>query len=187
LLNVPYDCGIFLSRHLELGTKVLQNSNAAYLSSSSSNEIPSPLNVGIENSRRFRALPVYASLSSYGRDGYRDILQRQISLARSIAEFIQSTPDFDLLPQYPPSFAKVKEQGISRIYIVVLFRATDASVNKTLVQRVNATRRIYVSGTQWDGQPAARVAVSNWQVDIARDLPLIKEVLLSVVSSPSHS
>ncbi|SMY28732.1 unnamed protein product [Zymoseptoria tritici ST99CH_1A5] len=182
LLNVPYDCGIFLSRHLELATRVFRNSNAAYLSTSSMGEIASPLNIGIENSRRFRALPVYASLAAYGRDGYREILERQIGLARSIAEFIQSTPGLELLPRYPPSFAKVKEQGISRIYIVVLFKATDDNVNERLVQRVNATRRIYISGTQWDGNPAARFAVSNWQVDVARDLALIKEVLLGVLS-----
>ncbi|CZT15326.1 related to L-2,4-diaminobutyrate decarboxylase [Ramularia collo-cygni] len=182
LLNVPYDCGVFFSRHLDIGTRVFQNPNAAYLSSSSESSIPSPLNIGIENSRRFRALPVYATLASYGREGHVELLERQISLARCIAEFIANTPSFQLLPQSPPSFAKVKEQGIARIYNIVLFRATDPEINKELVQRVNATRKIFISGTQWDGQPAARFAISNWQVDVDRDMALIKEVLLSVVS-----
>jgi glutamate/tyrosine decarboxylase-like PLP-dependent enzyme len=189
LLNVPYDCGIFLSRHLDIATTVFQNSNAAYLSSSasSSDSIPSPLNIGIENSRRFRALPVYASLSSLGREGYTELLERQIRLARLIAEFIQSRPEFELLPRYPPSFGKVKEQGISRVYIIVLFRAVDDGVNEQLVKKVNATRRIYISGTQWEGAPAARFAVSNWQVDVERDLGLVKEVLLGVVASTAGS
>lgn len=182
LLNVPYDCGFFFSRHLDIGTKVFQNSNAAYLSASSESSIPSPLNIGIENSRRFRALPVYATLMSYGREGHVELLRRQIRLARGIAEFIANTPIFQLLPQSPPSFAKVKEQGIARIYSIVLFRVTDDALNKELVHRVNATRKIYISGTQWDGAPAARFAISNWQVDVERDLALIKEVLLSVVS-----
>ena len=32
--------------------------------------VPSPLYVGIENSRRFRALPLFASLMSLGKEGY---------------------------------------------------------------------------------------------------------------------
>jgi hypothetical protein len=32
--------------------------------------IPSPLNCGIENSRRFRALPLYAGLLEQGKTGY---------------------------------------------------------------------------------------------------------------------
>ncbi|KAK4497000.1 hypothetical protein PRZ48_011449 [Zasmidium cellare] len=181
LLNVPYDCGIFLSRHLTLATQVFQNAGAAYLNTSAA-DIPSPLNIGIENSRRFRALPVYATLTAHGREGYQDILHRQIDLSRAIANFISQTPGYELLPRLPPSFDKPKEQGLSRIYMVVLFRATDDSLNRELVKRINATRKIFVSGTQWDGQPAARFAVSNWQVDVERDLELIKSVLTEVLS-----
>lgn len=32
--------------------------------------LPSPLNCGIENSRRFRALPLYAGLMEQGKTGY---------------------------------------------------------------------------------------------------------------------
>ena len=32
--------------------------------------VPSPLYLGIENSRRFRALPLFASLLSLGKEGY---------------------------------------------------------------------------------------------------------------------
>ena len=73
LLNVPYDCGFFFCRHKDLLQQVLHNPNAAYLNFNASGaaRIVSPLNVGIENSRRFRGLPVYASLMAYGRRGYR--------------------------------------------------------------------------------------------------------------------
>jgi hypothetical protein len=63
----------------------------------------------------------------------------------------------------------------------VLFRAADDEVNEQMVARINATRRIYVSGTQWDGRPAARFAISNWQIDVERDLKLIKTVLWDVL------
>ena len=178
LLNVPYDCGIFLSRHLAIGTAVFLNTNAAYLTpagAASDGEeriIPSPLNIGIENSRRFRALPVYATLGAYGRDGYRDMLERQIRLSRRIAAFISASQDYVLLPE---------GNREEYIYIIVLFRARDDKINAELVQRINATRKIYVSGTQWSGSPAARFAVANWMVDVDADLKVIKEVLQAAV------
>jgi glutamate/tyrosine decarboxylase-like PLP-dependent enzyme len=121
-------------------------------------------------------------LAAYGRQGYRDILIRQIELARAIARFVLSEPRLQLLPEkrcaehYDP---------INEIYIVVLFRAKQEAVNTHLVQQINATREIYVSGTLWDNQPAARFAVANWQVDVERDIALIKKVLLAVLQSSS--
>jgi glutamate/tyrosine decarboxylase-like PLP-dependent enzyme len=141
--------------------------------------ILSPLNIGLENSRRLRALPVYASLTAYGRDGYRQMLERQVNLSRGIAEFLLDADDFVLLPKFERSRAEI----LSNIFIIVLFKAKDEGLNKELVQRIKATRRIYVSGTAWNGLPACRFAVSNWMADIEKDLPVIKEVLTEVVSS----
>ncbi|KAH3971039.1 hypothetical protein HBH70_239920 [Parastagonospora nodorum] len=177
LLNVPYDCGFFLSRHRHIAERVFQNPNAAYLATSNGpDSIMSPLNVGLENSRRFRALPVYASLIAYGKSGYRDMLERQIDLSRGIAKFILESETYELLPESDKSM----EERLSTIYIIVLFRAKDGDLNKNLVDKIKATKKIYVSGTAWDGKPACRFAVSNWQTDVTRDLPIIEEVLQSV-------
>lgn len=179
LLNVPYDCGFFLSRHRNIAERVFQNPNAAYLATTNGpNGIVSPLNIGLENSRRFRALPVYASLLAYGKMGYRDMLARQIELSRAIAKFIAESDDYVLLPG---STAAIEEK-LEHIYIIVLFRAKDSELNKRLVDDIKATKKIYVSGTAWDNQPACRFAVSNWQTDVLRDLPIIVEVLHAIVA-----
>lgn len=181
LLNVPYDCGFILSKNLALAQQVFQNPNAAYLNAGSGSEvsIPSPLNIGIENSRRFRALPVYASLVAHGKAGYLDILTQQIELSRAIAAFIDSHPSYELLP-LPSQASASLEERLSRIYVIVIFRAKEAGLNSELVKRINGSRRLYVSGTQWEDKAAARFAVANWQVDVARDLEVIKEVLQEV-------
>ncbi|KAF1923637.1 pyridoxal-dependent decarboxylase [Didymella exigua CBS 183.55] len=177
LLNVPYDCGFFLSRHRSLAERVFSNPNAAYLAAGSGRDgVMSPLNVGLENSRRFRALPVYASLVAYGKAGYRDMLERQIALSRSIAQWIMESEDYELLPHTEADTNKI----IGRIYIIVLFRAVDENLNEQLIAKIKASRRIYVSGTSWAGRPACRFAVSNWMVDVDRDLGLIKQVLMDV-------
>ncbi|KAJ7653301.1 pyridoxal phosphate-dependent transferase [Mycena polygramma] len=157
LLNVPYDCGFFFTRHLALQQAVFQN--AATLVPDTG-LIPSAHNLGIENSRRLRALPVYASLLAYGRVWHRDLLERQIELARSIAAFILASDSYELLP---------KNTELMDVFMIVLFRARSPTLNAELVSKLNASKVIYVSGTRWDDAPATRIAVSTWRVDVERD------------------
>lgn len=179
LLNVPYDCGFFLSRHPDIARRVFTNPNAAYLGAGGgSSTILSPLNIGLENSRRLRALPVYASLTAYGRDGYREMLERQIQLARGIANFILEHDHYELLPRTP---GLEHQQVLSNIYIIVLFRAKNPIFNSKLVDMIKNTRKIYVSGTAWENEPACRFAVSNWMADVGKDLPVIEKVLTDAV------
>jgi hypothetical protein len=102
-------------------------------------------------------------------------------LARAIASFILSEPRLQLLPR--GGLNREDRDPIEHVYIVALFRAQDDALNANLVRNINATRKIYVSGTSWDGKPAARFAISNWQVDIERDMGLIKKVLLDVLQN----
>ncbi|THZ87313.1 PLP-dependent transferase [Aureobasidium pullulans] len=177
LFNVPYDCGILLSRHLDVGTAVFQNPGAPYLNAAAGS-VPSPLNIGIENSRRFRALPVYANLVAYGRSGFVNMLENQIALARGIASYIQSSSVYKLLPEAESGSV----DPLSRVFIIVLFKAINSELNDTLVKKINATRKIYVSGTKHAGQPACRFAISNWQASVEKDLAVIIDVLETVSS-----
>lgn len=175
-LNVPYDCGFFLCRHpsSSVAEDVFRNPNAAYLNSGRTDgpTIPSPLNIGIENSRRFRALPVYASLVSYGRNGFRDLLQRQIRLARMIAGWLFDHPAYTSLP-----VSQTKAELLDKTYMIVLFRANDETLNQKLTKKINETSKIFVSGTTWEGKPACRIAISNWRVDEQRDFAIVTSVL----------
>lgn len=179
LLNVPYDCGFFFCRYENLAQQVFQNLNAAYLNTGSTEPkiTQSPLNIGIENSRRFRGLPVYATLMAYGRRGYTEMLQKQITLARRIASYLFDHELFDLLPGSLRCWLEIEKD----IFIIVLFRAKDDAFNNSLVSRINSTSRIYVSGTMWLDHPATRIAVANWQADPERDIKIVQSVIEDVV------
>jgi glutamate/tyrosine decarboxylase-like PLP-dependent enzyme len=177
LLNVPYDCGFFFSRHPDVASQVFQNANAAYLTAGNSDgpSIPSPLNIGLENSRRFRALPVYASLLSYGKSGYEEMLHRQIHLARRINGWIFDHTGYTALPK-----TSSKTDLLDQTFMSVLFRANDEALNRNLAQKINESSRMFVSGSSWDGAPACRIAISNWRVDVERDFALVSDVLAKV-------
>lgn len=111
-------------------------------------------------------------LLAYGRDELAEVLARQVRLARRVSKFLHGSEGYDLLPKTPepnPAFEDT--------HIIVIFRARDENINAELVKRINATRKMYVSGTKWDGKPACRIAVSTWRVDVERDSKLIKDVL----------
>jgi glutamate/tyrosine decarboxylase-like PLP-dependent enzyme len=176
LLNVPYDCGFFFSRWLNLQQTVFENPNATYLSTSAL-PIPSPLNLGLENSRRFRALPVYASLVAYGRIWHRDLLERQIALARRVGSYIRKSAIYELLPN----------DDLEQIYMVVLFRARSETLNAQLVSLLNAPKEIRVSGLPWKGQLAARIAVGTWRVEVDRDFRMVVKALEGAAAAASLS
>ncbi|KAF5659489.1 L-2,4-diaminobutyrate decarboxylase [Fusarium heterosporum] len=172
LLNVPYDCGMFFTRSPAILQSVFTNPNAAYLSSGGASTIPSPLNIGLENSRRFRALPAYAVLLSEGRPGMAGLLGNMIALSRQLASFLRDSEHYDLLPD--------DGAGLDEVFMIVLFRAKDPKLNGQLVQKINDTRQMYVSGTSWKGEKAVRVAISNWMVDIAQDFKVVTSILTHV-------
>ncbi|CAJ2502346.1 Uu.00g097400.m01.CDS01 [Anthostomella pinea] len=179
LLNVPYDNGIFFTRKSSTMTSVFQNPNAAYLSAGGSSEIQSPLNIGLENSRRFRALPVYAVLMSEGISGLSEIMARMVHLARGIAQAIRESDDYVLLPN--------ADADLEDTHVIVIFRAKDDSLNEALVKTINESAEWYVSGTKWKGQTACRVAVASWRVDVERDLELVKRSLATMAEEHKKS
>ncbi|EJU04358.1 PLP-dependent transferase [Dacryopinax primogenitus] len=188
-LNVPYDSAAFFTRHVNVLPSVFGPSPStggpAYLAAGSAGatypaldavlSIPSPLNVNIENSRRFRALPVFAALLSLGREGYAELIQRNVGFARVLGKYISTHGSYELL-----------NPGNQVALNIVLFRAKNLDSGE-LLRRINASGKIYASPTSWAGQGAVRIAVSNWMTkmeaigDGKSDLDTAIEVLDAAV------
>ncbi|RYP18116.1 hypothetical protein DL765_004128 [Monosporascus sp. GIB2] len=179
LLNVPYDSGVFFTRKASTLTSICKNSNAAYLLGGASCEIQNPSNVGLENSRRFRALPVYAVLVSEGREGLVAMVARMVRLARAIARVVRDSEHYDLLAG---GYHGEEEIDLEDIGVVVLFRAKDNNLNEVLVDRIQRTGEWYVSGTKWKGQPACRIAVASWRADAEEDARLVERGLAAIAA-----
>lgn len=176
LLNVPYDCGFFFCRHLDIPSQVFANTNAAYLSNGPSGDsIPSSLNLRLENSARFRGLPVYATLLAYGRGGYAEMIARMTDVAREVAQFIKDDcPHLELLPN------GVYDDNLKSMFMIVLFRAKDEALNEVLVKRIKQSGKVYASGTKWAGRSAVRFAIAKWDIDVDRDVRVAKSLLNSL-------
>ncbi|KAI9282979.1 pyridoxal phosphate-dependent transferase [Umbelopsis sp. AD052] len=172
-LNVPYDCGLFYTKHIDMCSEVFGGAKSAYLDTGKTS-IPQPLSVGIENSRRFRALPLYMSLLTYGAKGYQEVFESNCNFAVSLGEWIDQHPDLELL---------------APVYLhTVLFRVTAKSWshpegNDQFIEAIKGTEKVYVTKTVWDGQPAIRAAMSNWRTELDRDLPIVQQGLEEALQS----
>src|SRR5207342_2300826 len=81
-LNVPYDCGIVITRH-PASHRAAMGAHAAYLIESDGP--PDPVELVPEFSRRARGLTVYAALRSLGRQGLTDLVDRCCASAQRFA------------------------------------------------------------------------------------------------------
>ncbi|NQZ33127.1 MAG: aspartate aminotransferase family protein [Oceanospirillaceae bacterium] len=151
-LNVPYDCGIFYTRHLEYLQQVCSVA-APYLDIGSA--APSFMDRGIENSRRFRALPVWMTLQAYGIEGYREMIAANCQHALQLAQWIEASDHYELLTPCNLN--------------VVVFRpknSSDAEVKLCLTQ-INASGETFMTPGFWGGNSAIRAAISNWKTTAA--------------------
>lgn len=165
-LNVPYDAAMQFTRHKKLQLKVFQNS-AAYLGDPE--QSPDYFHYTPENSRRWRALPSWFTLKAYGKEGHREIVERNCAVAYSLGEKLRNSEDFKLL-------APVRMN-------VVCFTLKETSTFDEIRSFLNAIRddgRAFFTPTLYKGTPAIRAAISNWQTTEA-DIQLAFDVLNEVL------
>ncbi|MFJ9820200.1 pyridoxal phosphate-dependent decarboxylase family protein [Streptomyces sp. NPDC101151] len=165
-LNVPYDAAVQFTRRRDLQVAVFRN-DSPYLGPPAGE--PDFLHLTPENSRRLRALPAWFSLVAYGRAGHREIVERNVALARRLGEGIDALPGLRLL-------APVRLN-------VVCFTLADGLPSRdgvdALARAVAESGEAFLTPTVYGGVPALRAAFSNWRTTQA-DTRRVLDVLAAV-------
>ena len=171
-LNVPYDCGFafvrksqYLHGPFDIGAPYLPKPG----------EHPMFGGMGPEASRRARGIAIWATLRAYGREGYREMVERHLDLAQHLAKRVDDSPDLERLADVPLNI------------VCFRYRPKDAkageldALNQRLGAELLADGRVYAGTTRYRGVVAFRPAIVNWRttesdidllVDVVRELGL---------------
>jgi aromatic-L-amino-acid decarboxylase len=160
-LFTPMDCSVLYTRR----PHVLRETFSLvpeYLITTDTAEV-NYMDYGLSLGRRFRALKLWLEMEHYGLERMRAVIRDHVRFAERLAAELEKRDDVELLA--PQSFS------------VVVFRlkaGDDATME--LLERMNATGKLFVSHTKLRGQYGIRVAIGNgateWD-DVAQILALL--------------
>lgn len=162
-MNVPYDSAVSLVRkeHSRLQISTFQNSNAPYLGDPLENF--SYLNFLPENSRRFRVLPAWFSLTAYGRNGFEWIVQNSIARAEELGSYIESSEFFELAAPV-------------RLNVVCFRLKSGIERMAAFLDQLNRRGKVFMTPTSLSGKSAIRAAFVNYRTGKEDILIAIREM-----------
>lgn len=151
-LFTPIDCSVLYTRRPDV-LKHTFSLVPEYLKTTDTAEI-NYMDYGLQLGRRFRSLKLWMIMEHYGLERMREVIREHVRYAQRLAAELQKRGDIEL----------VAPQSLS----VVVFRKVVPGgeeacerANAALIERMNATGKLFVSHTKLRGKYAIRVAIGN--------------------------
>lgn len=160
-MNVPYDSAFQFSRRIDLQQQVFQNGNAAYIKDLGDFSL---INLTPQSSRRWRSLPIWFSILTYGKKGYKSFIEKNCNQAKRLGEFIRTSNSFDLLANV----------NLNTVYFKVSDKMS-MTTEQFLIQ-LNETKLFFLSQTTYKEKPAIHCSICNWRTTDADIELLIEEM-----------
>ena len=146
-LLTPMDCSIFYTRRPEVLRRAF-SLIPEYLETAQDPRAVNLMDYGVPLGRRFRALKLWFVLRSYGREGLAAMIRCHVALAQGFALQVDADPLFERTAPSP--------------FSVVCFRYKGSDdQNRRILEAVNATGEVFLSGTVLKGRYSLHLAVGN--------------------------
>src|SRR5918994_4191812 len=97
---VNFDCSAYFVRDRAALLRTFQIT-PEYLRTAQDDAVINFRDWGIQLGRRFRALKLWFVIRNYGVDGLRSMIRSHVALARELAEWIEQSPEFELMAPVP--------------------------------------------------------------------------------------
>jgi glutamate/tyrosine decarboxylase-like PLP-dependent enzyme len=166
-LNVPYDSGIAFCAHPE-AHRAAMSATASYIVLQNDALRRDAVDWTPEFSRRARGFAIYAAMRSLGRSGIAELVERCCAHARLFAELLEA------------GGATILNDVVLN---QVLVRFGDGDRTREVIQRVQDDGTCWLGGTEWGGEHAIRISVSNWRTT-SEDVERSAAAILAAAAVP---
>jgi glutamate/tyrosine decarboxylase-like PLP-dependent enzyme len=153
-LNTPYDCGIILCRDKEALTSAMQ-AGGSYIQYSDQRD---PMDFVPEMSRQARAVGLWATMKTLGREGMEELVIRLHRLALRFADRLSDE-----------GFTIHNQVVFNQILVACI---TPAQTEATL-QQIQKDGTCWCGSARWRGEPVIRISICSWrttEADIDRSV-----------------
>jgi aromatic-L-amino-acid decarboxylase len=157
----PVDFSAFYCRRPEMLKRAF-SLTPEYLTTAEGSEVTNAMDFSLPLGRRFRALKFWMVIRYFGVEGLQSAIREHIRLGKRFAAHVASDRRFEIVAPVP--------------FSSVCFRLkTTDEENQSLIDRVNATGKIFISQTRLNGKLTIHFTVGNLRttedhVDAAWDL-----------------
>lgn len=170
-LNVPYDSGIVFTAHPETHQQALMVP-AHYIQMTAGERDPRAFTP--EESRRARAVPIYAVLRALGRKGVREMVERCCACARRMADALRQHGQVKILNEV------VLNQVLVEFIPLPEDSRDEDEFTTSVVAGIQSEGTCWLGSTLWHDRRAARISICNWSTT-ERDIDRSASAILGVV------
>jgi aromatic-L-amino-acid decarboxylase len=143
----PVDFSAFYCRRPDMLKRAF-SLTAEYLTTAEGEEVTNAMDYSLQLGRRFRALKFWMVIRYFGVDGLRDVIREHIRLGKLFASLVKADRRFEIVAPVP--------------FSSVCFRLKSSDEeNEALVDRVNATGKIFISHTRLNEKLTIHFTVGN--------------------------
>jgi len=159
-LFLPMDCSVFWTRH----PKVLKRTfslTPAYLETGEQDIALSQSDYSFQLGRRFRALKLWFVLRAFGLEGLVERLRRHCVMATTLESWVRAEPGWEVLAPVPMSVVCFRHRppGLAQD------EAALTRHNSAILDRVNASGKVFLSHTKLGDRYMIRVAIGNLRTE----------------------
>ena len=148
-LLVNFDCSAYFVRDRAALLRSF-GASAEILKASHDDAVVNYRDWGIQLGRRFRALKLWFVIRSYGVEGLQALLREHIRLGKQFAAWVDAHPGFERIGEAPLATVCFRQRG-----------ADADALNQRLLARLNATGRIFLTGTRLKSKYVLRLALGH--------------------------
>jgi glutamate/tyrosine decarboxylase-like PLP-dependent enzyme len=154
-MAMPFAAGVILTSRPEILERAFSVA-APYMPKAAGARLPDNSRISTQWTRRMNSLKLWLTLRVHGRQGYEELIDRQLQLSKSFADWVRASEDFELAvpPMLPIITFRLRSAGLSSQQL--------ASHHESVVEEVTRDGGRWISETTVRGQSVLRMMVISY-------------------------